>query len=59
MTSVIKPQPLLVGHVIYHIVKAPDGAGDTEFAHLGRVVQDEHLGVALHLRLVSALEATR
>ena len=22
------------GHVVYHIVKAPDGAGDTEFAHL-------------------------
>jgi alpha-ketoglutarate-dependent taurine dioxygenase len=23
------------GHVVYHIVKAPDGAGDTQFAHLG------------------------
>lgn len=23
------------GHVVYHIVKAPDGAGDTAFAHLG------------------------
>ena len=23
------------GHVVYHIVKAPDGEGDTRFAHLG------------------------
>ena len=22
-------------HVVYHIVKAPDGRGDTRFAHLG------------------------
>jgi len=26
------------GHVVYHIVKAPHGAGDTRFAHLGRAV---------------------
>lgn len=23
------------GHVVYHIIKAPSGAGDTQFAHLG------------------------
>jgi taurine dioxygenase len=23
------------GHVVYHIVRAPEGAGDTAFAHLG------------------------
>lgn len=27
------------GHVVYHIVKAPHGAGDTVFAHLGKAYE--------------------
>ena len=37
------------GHVVYHIVKAPAGGGDTRFAHLG--VAHDQLSAALQRRL--------
>ena len=38
------------GHVVYHIIKAPQGAGDTQFAHLG-VAYDKLPSPAVQARL--------
>jgi taurine dioxygenase len=38
------------GHVVYHIIKAPSGAGDTQFAHLG-IAYDKLPSAAVKARL--------
>ena len=45
------------GHVVYHIVKAPDGAGDTRFAHLGVAYDSQAAAVQKRLRRCASVNS--
>ena len=45
------------GHVVYHIVKAPSGAGDTRFAHLGIAFSKLAASVQARLRRCASVNS--
>lgn len=45
------------GHVIYHIIKAPQGAGDTRFAHLGAAFDKLPAAVAARLKRCASVNS--
>lgn len=45
------------GHVIYHIIKAPEGAGDTQFAHLGAAFDKLPKGVGERLKRCASVNS--
>lgn len=45
------------GHVVYHIVKAPEGAGDTRFAHLAKAYEQMSAPVQARLRRCASVNS--
>ena len=45
------------GHVVYHIIKAPEGAGNTQFAHLGKAYEQMSLPVQARMRRCASVNS--